>query len=85
MGLICGDRTKPTRLTFEKTKTGYLSLGKLPAGKHIPTILQVKTGAEATMKTIRFNLDLNQCPTCEFPEYSCTCDHGEDHEEHDHE
>lgn len=80
VALICGDRTKPTQLTFEKTKTGYLSRGKLPEGKHIPTILRVKPGAGAKMKTIRFNLDLNDCPTCDFAEYNCTCDHGSDDE-----
>lgn len=81
--IICGDRTKPTRLTFEKTKTGYLSREKLPEGKNIPTILRVKPGADDKMKTIRLNLDLNDCPTCEFAEYNCTCDHS-GHDEHDH-
>ena len=28
--------------------------------------------------TIRLNLNLQECPTCDSLEYACTCDHSED-------
>lgn len=73
--MICGDRAKPTKLTFEKTLTGYISKEKLPDGKNIPTVLRVKSSKDGKTETIRFNINLNDCPGCEFLEYACTCDH----------
>ena len=73
--MICGDRAKPSKLTFKKTLIGYISMEKLPEGKNIPTVLRVKTNKDGKTKTIRFNINLNDCPGCEFLEYACTCDH----------
>lgn len=81
--MICGDRKNPTTLTFEKKAEGFTSKEKLPEGKNIPTILRVKPTEDAAKKTIRFNIDLNDCPTCEYLEYACTCDHGGHDHDHD--
>ena len=80
---IGGDRAKPTKFTFEKTKHGFLSKEKLPEGNLVPIVLMLKGGEGKAVKPIKFNVDLSQCPTCDFLEYACTCDHG-DHEGHDH-
>lgn len=82
--MICGDRKNPTKLTFEKTLTGFISKEKLPEGKNIPTVLMVKPTKDSKTKTIRFNINLNDCPSCAFLEYACICSHGDDHEGHDH-
>lgn len=85
LAMITGERSAPTKMVFEKTLNGYKSTNKLPEGNMIPTILQIKTSPDAEQVNIRMNLNLAECPTCDHPEYACTCDHGaEDHEGHDH-
>ncbi|MDB4500688.1 hypothetical protein N9224_00725 [Akkermansiaceae bacterium] len=81
---IGGERAKPTKFTFEKTKTGFLSKEKLPEGKLVPIVLTFTHDQEK--KRIKFNVNMADCPTCEFLEYACTCEHDhDDHEGHDHE
>jgi hypothetical protein len=85
LSLIGGDRQNPVRLRFEKKRTTLLSNQVIPAGNDLPVILSIKMNAQS--KTIRekFNLSLSQCPTCDYKEYACICEHGEDsHEGHDH-
>ena len=87
VSLIGGDRSSPTRLKFEKKGNVLISDNALPSKNNLPIILQMKVTPES--KTIRekFNLNLTQCPTCDYKEYACTCDHsGDGHQcEHDHE
>lgn len=82
--LIGGDRSSPTRLKFEKKGNVLLSDKALPSKNNLPIILQVKVTPES--KTIRekFNLNLSECPTCDYKEYACTCDHSGDEHDHDH-
>lgn len=80
---IGGKLSAPTRFTFKKTKHGLISDQKLPDGKLVPVILMFKDGEGNKVPNIRFNVDLNDCPTCDFLEYACTCDHSHDHEDHD--
>lgn len=80
---IGGKRTSPTKFTFTKTKHGFLSDEKLPEGMNVPILLMFKDAEGKKVPTIKFNVDLNDCPTCDFLEYACICDHG-DHEGHDH-
>ena len=40
-----------------------------------PVILQIKASAGADAITEKFNLDLNESPTCGSLEYACTCHH----------
>ncbi|MGJ8641854.1 MAG: hypothetical protein ACSHX9_00470 [Luteolibacter sp.] len=85
---IGGERTAPTRMTFEPNGEGAAALISnisLPEGDNIPIILQIKTAPDADNVTERFNINLASCPTCVHLEYACTCDHSdEDHEGHDH-
>lgn len=88
VSIICGKRSAPTRLTFEKQDNALVSTKALPAGMLIPTVMQIKTAPTAKSVMTRFNLNLNPCPTCEALEYCCTCPHGGDekdpHAGHDH-
>lgn len=83
VNVIMGDRSSPTRLKFTKDGDKLISDGTIPAGNELPTIVQIKTDASAKTVTEKFNLNLSQCPTCENPEYSCTCEHGKS-DKHDH-
>lgn len=72
---IGGDRAAPTRMSFEKEGEALVSDKPLPEGKNIPIILQIKPASEADNITEKFNVDFSDCPTCEHPEYACTCAH----------
>lgn len=75
ISVICGKRNKPTRMKFAVKGTAFLSDKALPAGMHIPTVLQIKMTPEEKASIIRLNLNLEDCPTCDHLEYACTCDH----------
>ena len=77
---IGGKLSAPTRFTFKKTKHGLISEQKLPDGKLVPIILMFKDSEGKKVPNIKFNVDLNDCPTCDFLEYACTCDHDHDDE-----
>ena len=80
---IGGERAKPTKFTFEKTKHGFLSKEKLPEGNLVPIVLMFKDSEGKAVKPIKFNVNMEQCPTCDFLEYACTCDHDHGDEGHD--
>jgi 2-keto-4-pentenoate hydratase len=73
--LTGGSRAKPTRMSFKEEGGVLVSDIALPEGKNIPVVLQIKPEADAKTVIVRFNLNLNDCPTCEHPEYACTCTH----------
>ena len=86
--IIAGKRTSPTTLTFSAKEGKLVSSGKLPAGNDFPVVVQIKTAKDAKTVNAKFNVNLNDCPSCDYKEYACTCDHGDegdDHEGHDHE
>ncbi|MCP5536712.1 MAG: hypothetical protein H7A51_10860 [Akkermansiaceae bacterium] len=76
--VVCGDRSNPTMLAFTKAADGnsLISSGVLPEGNNFPTIVTIKTTAEAAPVRDKFTLNLSDCPTCEYKEYACTCEHG---------
>ncbi|MEJ6571737.1 MAG: hypothetical protein QNL01_16300 [Akkermansiaceae bacterium] len=78
VSVVCGDRSKPTMLTLVKEADGnsLLSTAALPAGNNFPTIVTLKTTPEAAPVRDRFILNLNDCPTCKYKEYACTCSHS---------
>ncbi len=76
--MIAGKRSAPTKFNFEKTKNGFISKEKLPEGKLIPVVLTF-SDSQGKKKRIRFNVNMAECPTCDFKEYACTCDHDHDH------
>ncbi|WP_309383682.1 hypothetical protein [Cerasicoccus frondis] len=72
---IGGDRSKPTRMSFEYADGVYVSTEPLPDGANVPLILRVKPDAKSKTATERININLSQCPTCEYKEYACICGH----------
>ncbi len=81
--VIAGDRTNPTRLAFAKSGKFLVSDNALPEGNDFPLVISIK-GAGADPVLEKFNLNLSDCPTCDYKEYACICDHDED-EDHAHE
>lgn len=82
--VICGDRSKPTVMKMENKGGKLVSSNVLPAGNDYPTVVSIKITPDAKTVREKFNLNMSKCPTCAFAEYNCTCDHGDDHEGHDH-
>lgn len=83
--IICGDRSKPTIMKMEKMDGKLVSSNVLPEGNDYPTVVSIKVTPDAKTVREKFNLNMSDCPTCDFQEYACICEHGEDgHEGHDH-
>lgn len=80
-----GDRSAPTKLTFAKDGDKLISDKAIPSGNDLPTVVQIKEKPDAKSVTEKFNLNLEQCPTCKFKEYACTCEHGDHDHDHKHE
>jgi len=70
-----GDRSAPTRLFFSKDGNKLVSDKTIPAGNDHPTVVQIKAKAGEKAVNEKFNLNLEQCPTCKNKEYACICDH----------
>tara|TARA_R110002096_G_scaffold428258_1_gene639693 strand:- start:26 stop:709 length:684 start_codon:yes stop_codon:yes gene_type:complete len=83
--LTGGDRSSPTRMTFVSQDGVLLSNEAFPEGNDFPVVLQIKSG-DGKPVMAKFNLNFSDCPTCDFKEYACVCDHGDhdDHDGHDH-
>lgn len=83
VSVILGERSKPTKLAFAKDGDKLISDQAIPAGNLLPTVIQIKASADAKTVTERFNLNLSDCPTCDYKEYACICDHEHDHDHED--
>ncbi len=70
-----GDRSNPTRMTFAKEGEVLVSDIAFPEGNDFPVVVQIKVTPDAKTVIEKFNLNLNDCPTCKHQEYACTCDH----------
>ena len=75
VSVIAGDRSNPTNLSFAKSGDVLISDKVLPSGNDFPVVVQIKTDAGAETVRERFNLNLADCPTCDYKEYACTCAH----------
>ena len=75
--VICGKRTRPTRMRFSRKGNSFVSDKSLPRGLRIPTVIQLrmKPGGKSTI--IRLNLNLEKCSDCQALEYACVCPHHE--------
>ena len=80
ISVTLGDRSAPTKLSFTKEGNMLISDKAIPEGENLPTVVQIKTTPDAKSVTEKFNLNLEQCPTCKNKEYACTCAHGEEEE-----
>tara|TARA_R110000850_G_scaffold30231_21_gene83418 strand:- start:4203 stop:4487 length:285 start_codon:yes stop_codon:yes gene_type:complete len=70
-----GDRSSPTRMKFAKAGDSLISDVAFPEGNDFPVVIQIKATADAEAVTEKFNLNLEECPTCSNKEYACTCEH----------
>ena len=59
-----GDRSAPTKLSFTKEGDKLISDKVVPEGNNLPTVVQIKTTADAKSVTEKFNLNLADCPEC---------------------
>lgn len=75
VNVIGGNRESPTRLRFVPDGDSLLSDAPLPAGDNLPVILQIQATPEAETVAEKFNLNLADCPTCDYKEYACICGH----------
>jgi hypothetical protein len=78
ISVTLGDRSAPTKLSFTKEGNMLVSDKAVPEGNDLPTVVQIKAAPDAKSITEKFNLNLNDCPTCKNKEYACTCAHGEE-------
>lgn len=86
--VLGGDRSNPTRMTFAKVDDVLVSDVAFPEGNDFPVVVQITPAPEADKVVSKFNLNLSDCPTCDFREYACICEHathseGDGHN-HDH-
>lgn len=82
--ITAGDRSNPTRMSFTKSGTVLISDKAFPAGDDFPVVVQIKNKSGEKTVIEKFTMDFSPCPTCEYLEYACTCDHGHDDHDHDH-
>ena len=78
-----GDRSDPADLSFSKKGDALVSNATFPKGKNLPVIVSIQLAPDAEATIARFTLNLSDCPTCDFKEYACICEHA-DGEDHDH-
>ncbi len=78
ISVTLGDRTSPTKLAFTKDGDKLVSDKAIPAGNDLPTVVQIRAKEGAKAVNEKFNLNLEQCPTCKNKEYACTCAHGDE-------
>ncbi len=78
---VGGERSNPTKFAFAEADGALVSDAALPEGSMVPIVLQVKLTPDAETVTEKFTVNLAQCPTCEYQEYACICDHDHDHKD----
>jgi len=76
--VVLGDRSAPTKLSFTQVGDKLVSDKTIPEGNDFPTVVQIREKEGAKPVNEKFNLNLNDCPTCKNREYACVCDHGEE-------
>lgn len=78
ISVTAGDRSKPTKLEFKEEGGKLVSSNALPEGNDYPVSVGIKTDAKAKPVYEKFNLNLENCPTCKHQEYACICAHSHD-------
>jgi hypothetical protein len=78
ISVTLGDRSAPTKLSFAKDGDKLVSDKTIPAGNDYPTVVQIRAKEGAKPVNEKFNLNLEQCPTCKNKEYACTCLHDDE-------
>jgi hypothetical protein len=75
ISVIAGDRQNPVNLSFATEGNSLISDKPLPEGKDFPVVVMIKADKESDEVTAKFQCNLHDCPTCDYKEYACTCDH----------
>lgn len=75
VSVIAGDRQNPIMMKFTKEGDSLVSDEAFPEGNNSPVVVSIKSTPDAKKVRSKFNLNLNDCPTCDYLEYACTCDH----------
>jgi len=80
VSIVCGDISKPTKLTLVKTddSRAMISDGALPEGNRYPIIVTFRSSPDAVPVIAQFSLNLDECPNCHYKKYACICDPGHD-------
>jgi hypothetical protein len=73
--VTAGERAAPKTLTFARAGNALVSDLALPKGDSVPTVVQIKATAAASVVTEKFNVDLSKCGECKLAEYACICAH----------
>lgn len=76
--VVLGDRAAPAKLTFSKDGDKLVSDKTIPAGNDLPTVVQIRAKEGAKTFNTKFNLNLEQCPTCKNKEFACICAHRDE-------
>ena len=76
--VLAGDRSDPTELSFAVTENVLVSDKELPSGDDFPVVVMIKSTADSDEVGAKFQCNLHDCPTCDYKEYACICDHGEE-------
>lgn len=76
VSVTLGDRSAPTKLAFTKDGDKLISDKPIPSGNDYPAVVQIRAKDGAKPVNEKFNLNLEQCPTCKNKEYACTCEHS---------
>lgn len=72
--LTTGTRAAPQRIGFSVQEGVLVSGSALPAGDNLSGVLQIRPAAGEKVVTERFQINLAQCPTCNYAEYACICE-----------
>ncbi len=75
VSLMGGSRANPTKMKFTKEGDVLISDVAFPEGNDFPVVIQLKGSPDDKAATVKFNLNLADCPTCSNKEYACTCEH----------
>lgn len=73
--IFAGDRSAITTLNFANKDGMLVSDQPLPAGDDFPVVVQLTMTPGAAAVTEKFTMDFSECPTCDYLEYACICEH----------
>ena len=76
--VTAGERSAPTQLAFSKEGDVLVSDESLPASDDFPVIVQIKNDESSPVINAKFQANMLDCPTCDYLEYACICDHGDE-------
>jgi len=80
--VTAGERSNPVKMTFAKQGETLISDIAFPEGDDFPVVVQIKGQGADKAIIEKFTMDFTKCPTCDYLEYACSCDHA--HDDHDH-